>query len=886
MKQIVVFICTLFSLSAAYASHIVGGEVFYSYLGAGSSVGNSRYSVSLRLFRECDQVCGGNTGVACLPESVTLGIFSNQSPYNRITNLAIHRTSLLPLSLTQYPSCISGMLPDVCYEVATYTTVIELEDNAVGYRTVFQTCCRAASSNVLSDAPTLSNVPGATYECVIPGTNVLPVGEHNNSAVFQLKDTVLVCNNAAMTLNFSAVDADNDSLSYEFQGAYDGGSTTSAQDVPPGYPPYNTVHYNTFAGFTASNPLGNAVSIDAATGIISGISPGAGEYVVCVLVKEWRHGIQIAEHRKDFIMVVNACSIPQAALRTEYINCDTLYQTFQNETTSSLIHSYYWDFGVPSLNNDTAIIAQPAFTYPDTGTYQITLIVNKGEECTDTAHATVKIYPGFSAGFEFKGSCFQSPYTFTDTTVSAYGTVNNWFWNFGDETSQADTSHLSTATYLYPSSEWRIVQLIVQDDKGCKDTVQKSIQVLDKPLIYFPFKDTLICHIDSLQLQASADVPVSFSWQPAYNILNATSSTPIVFPKDTTTYKVTIDDGQGCTNTDSVIVNVIDKVSLSIGADTTICLSDSLTFYPQTNALYFQWFPASAFHDNTIKNNTTTPFATTTYSLTASVGKCSATDAITVKVSPYPQVNAGLDTTICYGRTVPLSASVHADTFFWQPASSLLHAQTLTPVAGPPITTFYTLTVRNDTGCLKPVEDTVMVKVIPPLNVFAGNDTMIVANQPLQLQASGADFYNWTPATGLNASNIANPILTLNSQYDTVTYRVIGRTVEGCYDTDSLKIIIFKKSIPQIYVPTGFTPNADGRNDILKPIMAGIKQLQFFSIYNRWGEMVYTTSAPGAGWDGVYKGKPQPAGTYVFVVKAIDYLDKPYIVKGTVVLIR
>ena len=94
------------------------------------------------------------------------------------------------------------------------------------------------------------------------------------------------------------------------------------------------------------------------------------------------------------------------------------------------------------------------------------------------------------------------------------------------------------------------------------------------------------------------------------------------------------------------------------------------------------------------------------------------------------------------------------------------------------------------------------------------------------------------------------------------------------------------KTRPEIFVPSAFSPNGDGRNDILKPIMVGIKQLFYFRIYNRWGQLLFSTSETGKGWDGTFSGVKQASGTYVYETQGVDYTGKNVLRKGTVVLIR
>jgi gliding motility-associated-like protein len=107
----------------------------------------------------------------------------------------------------------------------------------------------------------------------------------------------------------------------------------------------------------------------------------------------------------------------------------------------------------------------------------------------------------------------------------------------------------------------------------------------------------------------------------------------------------------------------------------------------------------------------------------------------------------------------------------------------------------------------------------------------------------------------------------------------------GCVDSAALRIKIFQTP-PSVFVPNAFTPNSDGKNDRLRPIAAGIADIEAFQVFNRWGQMVFSTTVNEYGWDGTMAGKPQSNGTYVWLVKAIDHTGAPYVQRGTVLLIR
>ncbi|GAC1439312.1 MAG: hypothetical protein NVSMB63_04540 [Sediminibacterium sp.] len=169
----------------------------------------------------------------------------------------------------------------------------------------------------------------------------------------------------------------------------------------------------------------------------------------------------------------------------------------------------------------------------------------------------------------------------------------------------------------------------------------------------------------------------------------------------------------------------------------------------------------------------------------------------------------------------------------------------------------------------------------------AGRDTAVVANQLLQLNAvaPGASRFLWSPLTGLNDPRIANPVAQLGTDIDSISYLVRASDINGCYGEDGITVRIYR-SAPEIFVPTAFTPNGDGRNDVLKPITAGISQLRYFRIYSRWGQLVFQTTELNKGWDGSLNGVKQPGNTYVYETEGVDYQGRIVFRKGTCVLIR
>lgn len=864
-----------------YASHISGGELFYEYLGPGVAPNSDKFRVTMRLYRECNSI-----GAELNSEQVNIGVYlnANNNRFGVIPLIPQWDRNNAPPELKNTPGaipCLTGD-KDVCFQVGTFSNTVELPRNTTGYILSWIRFSRQELTNVADD-PYPENSVGATFITRIPGTNLVGTSGVNSSPQFVSKDTALVCGGKNFTLDYGASDSDGDSLSYSFCAAYNGGDNSLPNPPPPAV--LSLIQLPYLSPYSGSSPLGAAVKIDPKTGIISGKAPFPGKYVVNVCVTEWRNGIPLNIHRKDFIVKVGDCTLTHAELKPSYLTCDGFTLTFENIDPSPEINSYYWEFGDINNTMDTSTQPRPTYTYADSGTYFIKLVVNRGENCSDSTVSKALVYPGFIPDFKTDGSCSLNPYQFTDLTSTKYGFVNSWRWDFGDLSVITDTSILQNPSYKYQLAQTASITLVVTNSKGCIDTLTKPLTIPDKPTVLLPFTDTLICIRDSLQLHVSSGTgTATYNWFPPVDISNTAIADPFVFPKNSAAYIVTVND-KGCINSDTVVVNVISSVQLSIGNDTTICQTDSIQLKPLTNGLYFAWSPSAGLSDTTVKNPFAQPLTNTQYKLVSSVGSCGTSGIINIKTAPYPSADAGTDTSICFGKTTLLKANIVASQFTWSPTSTLLNENTLLPLAGPQSTTSYILTVTDVLGCPKPVSDTVTVNVIPRILAFAGHDTVIVAGQSLQLNASGGNIYSWSPVTGLSNPNINNPVLELGAQYDTITYHLKVSTPEGCSAADDIKITVFK-TLPDIFIPTAFTPNADRLNDILIPRVAGMKQFNYFRVYNRWGVMLYSTTQQGQGWDGTYAGSTQPSGTYVFAAQALDYTGKVVTKKGTVVLIR
>lgn len=769
-KLLLAFILTI-AFYSGFSTHIIGGEMRYEYVGPGAAPNSKQYRIRLLLLR-------GPTGATFISQYI-VGIFNNDNNAKVIGtadngNWAAVEDFFTPLAVPINISPCIQFPPSLNYTYKTYSFLVELPNNNAGYTVAFQTFSRQNSNNV--------NVnQGANYLCIIPGLNTLPLPRTDNSPQFKLPVSV-ICANSNFTLDFSATDVDpTDSLSYAFCNAFDGGPATLADFRDPQPPPYQSVLY-TFP-FNALNPLGPSATINPVTGIISGIAPNGGRYVVCVCITVYRNGVPFATHRKDLIVEVSGCIPTQANAMPGFTTCDGFNIQFNHTSTGA--NTVFWDFGDPTTDADTSLLDNPVYVYPDTGLYIIKLIINKGGNCTDSAFRTIGVYPGFFPGFEVAAPfCSGVPIQFTDTSNTRYGSINSWSWNFGDGTVLSDTSHLQNPQYAYPAAGTYNTMFIVTNSKGCVDTVFSDVTVLASPLLTLLSQDSSYCALDSLQLSATGTG--NFSWTPNTNIIGANTATPIVFPTVPTKYYVAL-ESQGCFSRDSLTLTPLNDVTNAIAANpAAICEEDTLTLTGSSNKtdhLSWQWGPPASLATPALQTTRAYPIVTTTYTLQTRWGNhCIANTTVNIPVTPLAIPNAGPDSSFCNGQSaIQLSAS-GGTSYTWSPSTGLSNTNTSNPTASPAATTTYVVAVGVN-GCSKTRTDTVVVTVRDKPQISVTNDTLICVIDTLQLNVTGAGSVVWTPNIMINNTTSASPLVSPDVP---TKYYVRLTDIHGCYNNDSV----------------------------------------------------------------------------------------------------
>ncbi len=346
----------------------------------------------------------------------------------------------------------------------------------------------------------------------------------------------------------------------------------------------------------------------------------------------------------------------------------------------------------------------------------------------------------------------------------------------------------------------------------------------------------------------------------------------------------------------NIVVNISNVVNVNIGRDSTICEGQSVKLFPVVTpaGATYEWrangVPLSTIDSVFSKDATVNPIDTATYILKATLGGCFKEDTVNINVIWKPKIDAGLTKAICLDSSILLKGIVthksnDSINYVWSPIDSLARPDTIQTLAYPTKTTLYTISFQTKPsyGCDFKGSSSVKLVVQKIDNPFAGNDTIAIKGLPHQLHGSGGLNYTWSSSSGINITNpfSADAFVTLNN--DAQFYLKVTDAI-GCEGRDTVFIKVYEG--PTYYIPNTFTPNGDGLNEIFRAIPVGMSNTTYFRIFNRNGQLMFETNQWLKGWDGTFKGKPQPNGVYVWMVAGTSKYNRKVEMKGTVMLIR
>ena len=234
------------------------------------------------------------------------------------------------------------------------------------------------------------------------------------------------------------------------------------------------------------------------------------------------------------------------------------------------------------------------------------------------------------------------------------------------------------------------------------------------------------------------------------------------------------------------------------------------------------------------------------------------------------------DTAICRGDTAILTATSNG-LVSWGNATSISCDSCNTPLVFPAQTTVYTAMADNN-GCTTSRSVTVTVN---SSNVQVDSSVTIFTNETAQLHAIGVDSVFWVPASTLSSATSFDPVA--KPGVSSTLYYVYGYK-NGCKSVDSVWVYVIEPCT-QLLLPTAFSPNGDGVNDVFRIKNHNYDKLNWFRVYDRWGVTVYESTDMTVGWDGTFKEMKQPIGVYIYSI-SVQCRGENYEFKGNVTLLR
>lgn len=829
MKRSLSLLLLMLAISVSKATHIVGGEIMYRNDGPGKD--GTKYHITMLLFVDCK-----NAGANVIDQDKTgyIQVYRQDNPgdYTWVSShqLVNAREGPYHVSAVKY-NCLLNQ-PDVCVDKYIYQLDLQLPDVPYGYVLGFERCCRNVSiNNIVNPSAT-----GVTYWTSIPGYNL--VNQPDNSPIFSSQPPTFICLNAPFSFDHSATDADGDKLEYELYMPYTSGSATSKGTNPSKYQNIRWESgYSTYMQIDGSPTL----TIDRYTGKITLTPTRVGQFVIGVKVNEYRDGIKIGETRRDFQFNVIQCKLSVVSnFNDPGPACTETTIKFKNLSQGAT--SYRWDFGVPSIKDDTSTTWSPSYSYKNSGKYSVRLIA-ANDQCTDTFISEMKITQNFTISLP-KDTIVCGPFSM----VLSPGASGNksYTWSTGEST--------PTINVEKGGQYWVVVK-----DFPCVST--DTMNISNTPVKADLGPDSVIC--------SDSFAPFTFIPNPSfekYTWNDHIESTNIGIDS-MGTYILEVVDKFNCVSRDTIKFKPYPPPQVDI-RDTQFCEGDQMLLDAHNHD--HSTAPDTRYLWNSGSTNSTIYVESPgIYTVMVKNKLCARFDTARVKIASVG-LDLGPDTAYCGNFERWFHLKKDYISYEWDDRSS--SADRLVTEPG-----IAKVKIETKDGCIA-LDSVMLTQYLLP--VFGlGNDTIICISSDLKI--SGPEdmaAYLWNNGSASRTVPVR----------DSGIYSLAVTDLHGCIYIDSIRFSKRSDALPvDMFIPNSFTPNGDNLNEVFpgNAYNSG-GSLYDFRIYNSWGQMIFKASEPAQQWDGTFKGQPAEEDVYVYLVKYIGCDGQVRIFRGTFTLLR
>ena len=819
----------------ANASHIVGGEIGYRCLGG------NQYEITLRVFRDCFNA----DPTAFFDDPGIIGVYASNG-------LRLSNISLRPIGNDTLreglDSCYTSFINSVCVHTTVYKSVITLNPRVGGYHFVYQRCCRNTTiSNIVN--PTEA---GATYDILLTEA---AMQKCNSSPVVNRWPPVYVCANQELNVNSAATDVNNDSIAYKLCTPLVGGTLQRPQPIPPTAPPFQPIIW-IGPTYSLANVLGgnNPLTIDVNSGIMKGVPPVLGQFVVAVCVEEYDRSTKnlLSVVRRDFQYNVVNCSVPQATFEAPEELCVGSKLTLKQRTPGA--KSVEWYLGEPGAEKLMAKGDSVNLTFAAAGKNRITLYYEKGTACQSTfssvidavAIDVVSVPLAGQNSMVCRGSNFEV--NIQNKQVNRSLTYD---WQTNGKLVSGQGSSLATFKMDTPT----LITLNLSNALGCKSTLIFPVAI----------HASIQSNINT-GVQLCRDVPtvtnenfnknLSYNWLPKNGLSNPNIGNPVITLNSSQIYSVKITNPETKCDT-SISFNAIVKpfgAELGIDSLSTVCYNVGKQINPKfNNTLIYSWSPAKGLSETSKGNPTVTLKESMSYKVKIQnpASGCDTTISVRVEVSPMLPV-VELDTTLDFCPGIPKKIKLPESplvTYLWSPLTGLDNANVANPTFTLKNNQIYTVKVTDPkTNCNLVWK--VNARVSPEAIISAGRDTTLCNYGPYTLTATSSIplSLQWSRLPDFS-SNLGNQATlkrdTLSRGENTFYFKATD--AKGCFWRDTVVISAgpVEASMPDNYVvckPVDLTTVTIKDNDLNQ----GLKNYSWFPVNS-------LTTKPNEGPNAIYK---------------------------------
>ncbi|MDP5088989.1 MAG: gliding motility-associated C-terminal domain-containing protein [Saprospiraceae bacterium] len=817
------------------ATHIVGGEIGYRCLGG------NQYEITLRVFRDCFNA----DPTALFDDPGIIGVYASNG-------LRLSNISLRPMgndTLRQgLDSCYTSFINSVCVHTTVYRSIITLNPRVGGYHFVYQRCCRNTTiSNIVN--PTEA---GATYDILLTEA---AMQKCNSSPVVNRWPPVYVCANQELNVNSEATDVDNDSIAYKLCTPLVGGTLQRPQPIPPTAPPFQPIIW-LGPTYSLANVLGgnNPLTIDVNTGIMKGVPPVLGQFVVAVCLEEYDRTTKnlLSVVRRDFQYNVVNCTVPQATFEAPEAVC--VGSTFTLKQSTPGAKSVEWYLGEPGAEKLIAKGDSVNLTFPSAGKNRITLYYEKGTACQSTfstvidavAIDVISLPLAGQNSVVCRGSNFEVNIQNKDVNR-----VLTYDWQTNGNLVSGQGSSLATFKMDAPT----LVTLNLSNVLGCKSTLIFPVAI----------HASIQSNINS-GIQLCRDVPtgtnanfnnnLSYSWLPQSGLSNPGIGNPVITLNSSQIYSVKITNPETKCDTTISFNALVKPFGAETGIDSlsTVCYNVGKQINPKfNNTLIYSWSPATGLSETNKGNPTVMLKESTSYSVKIQnpASGCDTTISVRVEVSPMLPV-VELDTTLDFCPGIPKKVNLPESplvTYLWSPSTGLDNANVANPTFTLTNNQLYTVKVTDPkTNCNLVWK--VNAQVSPEAVISAGIDTTLCNYGPYTLTATSSLplSFQWSGVSDFS-NNLGNQATLKRDTLSRTenTFYLKATDAKGCFWRDTVVISAgpVEASMPDNFVvckPVDLTTVTIKDNDPNQ----GLKNYSWFPVNS-------LTTKPNEGPSAIYK---------------------------------